>query len=228
MTGEQHILTLDHCTLAYGKTVIASNISATLEAGQLTCLIGRNGAGKTTLIKHIIPLLKRRKEKSENVAVVLTDRLDDCQLTAYEVAAMGRMPYTGHFGTLSNHDHDIVRQCLRKVGLTDRKLLQRTLTRLSDGERQRVMIAKAMAQQTPVIILDEPTAFLDYPSKVEVMQMLQQLAHDDGKAILLTTHDLDIALRHCDKVWHMHHGTMTEQTPQQLLAGGNDICSIFN
>ena len=158
--------------------------------------------------------------RSRLISVVLTDRPDVPNMTIRDMVAMGRAPYTGFFGTLSKQDNLIIDEAMRLVGLipdTSATTPTTPINTLSDGERQKVMIAKALAQQTPYIFLDEPTAFLDYPTKIEVMKTLQRLCHEQHKAILLSTHDLDIALRHCDRVWHMHHGTLTICQPSPTL-----------
>ena len=175
--------------------------------------------------------------RSRLISVVLTDRPDVPNMTIRDMVAMGRAPYTGFFGTLSKQDNLIIDEAMHLVGLfpstaspvaggvsasqtpaSQSRLTPTTpINTLSDGERQKVMIAKALAQQTPYIFLDEPTAFLDYPTKIEVMKTLQRLCHEQHKAILLSTHDLDIALRHCDRVWHMHHGTLTICQPSPTL-----------
>ena len=189
--------------------VVASNLTATLAASQLTCLLGRNGSGKSTLLRTLagfqpqlsgkISGLEGRRER--NVSVVLTERPDLRRLTAAEVVGMGRMPYTNFWGTLSAKDRQVVAESMRLVGIGD--LATTDFGSLSDGERQKVMIAKALAQQTPVMILDEPTAFLDYPSKLDVMALLAQLAHEQQKTILLSTHDVDLAQDYADQIWFL-------------------------
>ncbi|MBP7918606.1 MAG: ABC transporter ATP-binding protein, partial [Prevotella sp.] len=138
------------------------------------------------------------------VSVVLTERPDVQQMTVAEVVGLGRMPYTGFFGTLSSADLEVVEEALTLVGISD--FAPRMIDALSDGERQKVMIAKALAQQTPVVLLDEPTAFLDYPSKVEMMKLLRRLAAETGKAILLSTHDLPLALQLADRLLTIDQG----------------------
>jgi iron complex transport system ATP-binding protein len=135
---------------------------------------------------------------AQHIAVVLTEQPDVKQLTVSEIVGMGRMPYTGFFGSMDNDDRHIVQQALQDTGLA--RFANRYFDALSDGERQKVMIAKALAQQTPVIVLDEPTAFLDYPSKVDMMKILHHLAIAQGKTILLSTHDLELALQHADRL----------------------------
>lgn len=141
---------------------------------------------------------------SRLVSVVLTEKTDVSHITVGEMVGMGRMPYTGFWGRLADADRLVVAEALRDAGVSS--LAGRDIATLSDGERQKVMIAKAQAQQTPVVLLDEPTAFLDYPSKVHMMRLLAQMAHEGGKIVLLSTHDLDIALRHADRLLTMDDG----------------------
>ena len=188
---------LSNVCLSYGKKVVARNINAELLPGQLVCLVGRNGVGKSTLIRHILNAYADPKL----ISVVLTDRVDIESMTVRDVVAMGRMPYTGFFGILSDDDRQVVDEAMRTL-MIDR-FADRQINTLSDGERQKAMIAKALAQQTPYILLDEPTAFLDHPSKVSTMQLLHSLAHEHGKAVLVSTHDIEVSLRFCDKVWWM-------------------------
>lgn len=208
-------LSLYDVAIGYGTKVVASGISADIEPGQLVCLIGKNGSGKSTLFKTIacfLPALAgritidgrdisemKRSEMAQMVGVVLTERPESQEMSVREMVAMGRSPYTGFFGNMSAHDREVVQEAINRVGVAT--LAERKVSTLSDGERQKVMIAKALAQQTPVILLDEPTAFLDFPSKVELMQMLQNLARCEKKVILLSTHDLPIAFDMADMVW---------------------------
>lgn len=225
--------------------VVAAHINATLHNGRLTCLIGANGIGKSTLLRTLSafqpPLagdvtiatdsarethlsLLTDKERSRLIGVVLTERTDVQNMTVYEIVGLGRSPYTGFWGGLTENDKSIVEESLRLVGI--QPLQDRRIHTLSDGERQKTMIAKALAQQTPVIYLDEPTAFLDYPSKVEMLMLLRQLARDTDKTIFLSTHDMELALQIADELWLMDKddaGTtaLTIGTPQQLAADGS-------
>lgn len=199
------VMKLENVILAYGNKVVAKDINAELLPGELVCLVGRNGAGKSTLIRHIL----KENPDPKFISVVLTDRIDIERMTVRDIVAMGRMPYTGFFGKLTEEDERIVTEAIETLSLE--KFSDRQINTLSDGERQKAIIAKALAQQTPYILLDEPTAFLDYPSKVSTMQMLKKLCKENNKAILISTHDLDIALRYCDKVWHMIDGTLKEE-----------------
>lgn len=212
-------------SIGYATRIVASGINMELEAGKLLCLIGENGVGKSTLLRTLAGFQKPisgellidgvqlqdipKRELAKKIAVVLTDKLDVLNTTVYELVAMGRMPYTGFFGRLSEADKAIVEDSLKITGVEP----SRKVSNLSDGERQKVMIARALAQQTPYIFLDEPTAFLDYPSKVRTMEMLKKLAHDYNKTILLSTHDLEIALDIADRL------VMMEKTPPNLPQG---------
>lgn len=197
-----------------GTVTVARNLTAELPEGELVSLIGPNGAGKSTLMKTVcgfMPALEgsvelcgkdvrsySREELARTVAVVLTERPAVISMTVEEMVAMGRSPYTGFRGTLSEADREIARHAMRQTGIEE--MAARAVDTLSDGERQKVMIAKALAQTTPVILLDEPAAFLDYPSKVELMLTLRRLAREEGKTILLSTHDLNIALELSDRL----------------------------
>ena len=212
-------INLDHLTTGYrhrrGVKTVSCDITASLSSGTLTCLLGPNGAGKSTLLRTLIGFtpviagsvsilgkeisLYTPSELSKAVSVVLTERVMLSDMSVEELVGMGRAPYTGFWGRLSDNDMNIVSTALAAVGAE--AMAQRPISTLSDGERQKVMIAKALAQQTPVILLDEPTAFLDYPSKVEIMRLLQSLAHREGKTIFLSTHDVELALRIADTLW---------------------------
>ena len=223
-------------------TVITKDINASLYAGELTCLLGPNGAGKSTLLKTLtafIPpiagevLIDGRElnqysdaDLSRVIGVVLTEKLNINNMSVEELTGMGRSPYTGFWGHMTAHDKMIVDEAIDLVGLDH--LRQRMVQTLSDGERQKVMIAKALAQETPVIFLDEPTAFLDYPSKVEIMQLLQRLAREKEKTVFLSTHDLELALQIADKVWLIDkpHG-VTTGIPEDLSLNG-DMSKYFH
>lgn len=201
-----------------GKTkTIASHINASVESGMLTCLIGRNGTGKSTLLRTMtgfIPPLEGQvilegrdlsmlsaTERARIISIVLTERPETDNITVNELVGMGRLPYTNFWGTLQEEDRQIVDDAMQMIGIYE--LRNRKIGTLSDGEKQKAMIGKAIAQQTPVIILDEPTAFLDYPSKQETMLLLHQLAQELNKTIFLSTHDLNIAYQVADKIWCM-------------------------
>ena len=206
-------ITLSHLSVGYkvGHAVV-SDINLTLQSGKLASLIGANGVGKSTLLKTLTGFLPKlegshlldgkdisefsQRALAQQISIVLTQKPDVQNLTIEEIVGLGRSPYTGFFGKLHANDQQIVDESITAVGIE--KLKNRMIQTLSDGERQKVMIAKALAQQTPVIFLDEPTAFLDFSSKVETFQLLQRMAHEMGKLVLLSTHDLELAVRFSD------------------------------
>lgn len=214
--------------------IVAEALNASLLPGTMACLVGANGVGKSTLMRTLSgfqPALKgevhidgRRigeytsRELSEKVGVVLTERNVTPDLTVEEVVAIGRMPYTNFWGTLKEEDTRAVDEAIALVGIE--RLRHKTIGRVSDGERQKVMIAKALAQQTDIILLDEPTAFLDYGSKVSVMRLLRRLAHEQGKAVLLSTHDLEIAFQTTDEVWILQRKGLQTGTLEALEQRG--------
>jgi iron complex transport system ATP-binding protein len=214
---------------------VTEQIEASLRTGELTCLLGPNGAGKSTLMRTIAAMQPplagavtidgrdvrelSAKELARLVSVVLTDRLVAGMLTAYALVALGRHPHTNWLGTLTDADHAAIRHAMTLTGAGE--FANRLVTELSDGERQRVMVARALAQEPRVMVLDEITAFLDLPRRVEVMSMLRQLAHDTGRAMLLSTHDLDLALRASDRVWLLpKQGRLTVGAPEDLVLSG--------
>ena len=206
-------ITLSHLSVGYkiGHAVV-SDINLTLQSGKLASLIGANGVGKSTLLKTLTGFLPKlegsllldgkdisefsQRALARQISIVLTQKPEVQNLTVEEIVGLGRSPYTGFFGKLHANDQQIVDESITAVGIE--KLKNRMIQTLSDGERQKVMIAKALAQQTPVIFLDEPTAFLDFSSKVETFQLLQRMAHEMGKLVLLSTHDLELAVRFSD------------------------------
>lgn len=198
-----------------GEKVVSRGLNAKLNMGELTCLLGPNGAGKSTLLRTLCAFQNalggsvmvmgrdiksyKSQELARLISVVLTDNSKINDMTAFEVIAMGRSPYTGFWGRLNDKDKKIIEKCLGWVGIES--LAERKMQTLSDGERQKVMIAKAIAQETPIIFLDEPTAYLDYPSKVQMMLLLHRLAKALKKTIFMSTHDLEHALQVADQVW---------------------------
>ena len=230
------IVSLSNVSIGYGSSKrVASNLNATLSRGSLTCLLGANGTGKSTLIRTICalqPMLEgsieldgvevshlTAQQLSKRLSIVLTDRLDVANATVEELVSYGRSPYTGFLGRLSDHDKKMVDYSLKccQIGHKRKELL----ANLSDGERQKAVIAKAMAQDTPLIVLDEPTAFLDLPTRVEIMQLLRELATSFNKAILMSTHDMELALQMSDKLWIMQKGgELQAGSPEDLQLSG--------
>lgn len=213
------MFTLDNLCTGYRSRhrthPVSTGLCGTLAPGALTCLLGTNGAGKSTLLRTMAglaePLAGRvcidgmpidslpPEERARRVAVVLTGRPETDYLHVGELVALGRTPYTGFSGRLSEADRAVVRRALRLAAIEDME--RRPVRTLSDGECQRAMVARALAQSTPAILLDEPTAFLDFPAKKGLFSLLARLAHTERKAILVSTHDVELALRMADRVW---------------------------
>ena len=222
-------LSIGYTTKGSSK-VVADGMNATIQSGELTCLLGQNGIGKSTLLRTLSAfqpklggsiLMDGREindfsdhELSRQIGVVLTEKPDVQNMSVTELVGMGRSPYTGFWGTLDDADRQVVGEAMQMVGVTP--LAQRQVHTLSDGERQKVMIAKALAQETPVIYLDEPTAFLDFPSKVELMQLLRRVAARGQKTIFLSTHDVELTLQVADSLWLMEPGQLSVGSPRQL------------
>lgn len=232
---ETHALTIGYAAGRKPPRVVARDIHETLHAGELVCLLGPNGAGKSTLLRTVAgvqsPLAGRvlldgvdlhtlkPREIAARVAVVLTDRIDTGVMSGYELVALGRHPHTGWGGGLRDEDHAAVQRAIDAVGAGDIAALP--VAHLSDGQRQKLMIARALAQDTPLLLLDEPTAFLDLPRRVEIMHLLRALTRASGRAALLSTHDLDLALRTADRVWLMTpQGTLVTGAPEDLVLSG--------
>jgi len=217
------------------ERVVAAGLDVQVEAGEMICLLGPNGAGKSTLMRTLAGLQPAlsgdvwlggsrlqslsASELARRLSIVLTERVDVGNLSAFGLVSLGRHPYTGWSGGLAESDRVAVRWALDAVGAT--ALAQRPVLELSDGERQKVLIARALAQEPHLILLDEPTAFLDLPRRVEMMGMLRTLARETGKAILLSTHDLDLALRSADRLWLLGgDGLLHAGAPEDLVLSG--------
>ena len=202
------------------EKIVHQHLNFQLHAGELTCLLGANGAGKSTLLRTLsasqpslageLHMLNKpvseytEKERSRTIGVVLTDKTFTGGLSVYELVALGRQPHTGFFGRLTKEDRRIVEEAMENVGIAHKA--KNYTAELSDGERQKVMIAKALVQECPLILLDEPTAFLDVVSRIEIMHLLHRLAVEQNKAILLSTHDIEQALVLSDKLWLLTKG----------------------
>ena len=227
------MIRLDNISLSYGSRTILRDVSLHLAAGELCALVGRNGAGKSTLLRALTsnentlidgtPLGTLTPEKlAQSVAIVTTERIRIENLLVEDLVAMGRAPYTNWVGHLQDIDREIVGKAIEAVGMGD--FAKRDTSSLSDGELQRVMIARAIAQQTPIILLDEPTAFLDIPTRFEVCRFLADLAHKEGKTILFSTHDVDAALPVCDSFAIIDDGTLRKLPAEEAAA---EIEQIF-
>lgn len=213
--------------------VVAERLDLRLEPGELVCLLGPNGAGKSTLLRTLAgmqsplggeirltgrPLQELKPEKvARRLSVVLTEPVDAGLLTAYAMVALGRFPYTDWRGMLTPHDEAVVQRAIQAVDGAE--LAARPVSELSDGERQKMLIARALAQEPAVMLLDEPTAYLDLPRRIEIMRILRRLARRGRQAFLLSTHDLDLALRSADKIWLMGENFFTG-TPEDLVLEG--------
>lgn len=214
--------------------VIKKDLSLKALSGEMVALIGENGIGKSTLLKTIAgfqsplagALLINNKiasdysseELAREMSFVSTGIVRVANLTVREMVGLGRYPYTNWFGTLSAADHIIIRDAIERVGLSGYE--DRLINRISDGERQRAMIARALAQDTRIMVLDEPTAFLDISNKYEIVSILHKLAEEHGKCILFSTHDLNTALSMADRIWLMLNDRVIEGIPEEVAAKG--------
>jgi len=234
------ILTAENLTVGYAvrknaPRLVAGPLQLTLWPGELVCLIGPNGAGKSTLLRTLAgvqaqlggqlavggrPLASLPPEaRARQLSVVLTERIEASHLTVQELVNLGRHPHTGWLGGLSAHDHAQVQAALVATGTA--QFAHRPVGELSDGERQKVLLARALAQDTPLILLDEPTAHLDLPNRVALLRLLHELARTLGKAILLSTHELDLALQAADRVWLLPAtGELLAGPPEDLVLSG--------
>lgn len=240
MTIVPTAITLRNLSVGYrvggNERIVAQAINERLEPGVLTCLIGCNGIGKSTLLKTLAAFQPKldgeillgdkeidslsASQMARLVSIVLTDKPEVRNLSVRQLVSLGRSPYTGFWGKCNAEDWAVVDESLAMVGSAVDS--GRHIGTLSDGECQRVMIAKALAQQTPIIFLDEPTAFLDYPSKIDIMTTLRQICHETRKTILLSTHDFELALQLADSLWLMEKGRgITTGTPRQLADSGS-------
>ena len=239
MIDQSTILQTHDLAVGYrnGKQVVTllQHLDLILEQGKLVALLGQNGAGKSTLLRALTcderPLAgtvevsgknlhdMSQKERSRLIGLVSTERIQAGALTVTELVGLGRQPHTGFLGRLDDEDRQVIHQAMADSGIIDKA--GDYMASLSDGERQKAMIARALAQQTPIIILDEPTAFLDVASRIETMRLLQTLAHDRGKAVLLSSHDISQSLMLADELWLI---TTDRQvitgTPADLVAAG--------
>ena len=235
------MIQLSNISLAFGERTLIEGATTRFECGEMVALLGRNGTGKSTLLRAIAKLgevaqgdiMVDGKAISEIdirtfarlVAFVNTERVDIDSMRAYDLVAIGRSPYTDWMGRLTNEDRAIIERAMQITGVD--KLADRMVETLSDGECQRVMIARALAQDTPVILLDEPTAFLDLPNRYELCTLLGRLAHDEGKLIVFSTHELDIALTLADSIALVDTPRLVHLPTSEMIASGN-LERLFN
>lgn len=231
-----NVLHTDNLSIGYtskaGKTVIAKNLNLTLTEGKLIALIGANGIGKSTLLRTITGIQKPLEgtvflndkkitayeplELAQNLSVVLTEKLPPSNLTVFELVALGRQPYTNWIGSLTENDVEKVREAIELTHINH--LSGKKHYEISDGQLQNVLVARALAQDTPLIILDEPTTHLDLVHKVALFKLLRKLTHETGKCILFSTHDVDLAIQLSDE--------MIVMTPEKTVQ--NDPCTLIS
>lgn len=228
------MITLRSITLAYGDRTLVENGSAEFAAGELTALVGRNGAGKSTLLRAVTAIEPPKSGEvlldgtnaaamppeaiARTISFVGTEKVRIANLRCEDIVAIGRAPYTNWIGRMQAADRRIVADALQAVGME--VFAERSIDTLSDGECQRIMIARALAQQTPTIVLDEPSAFLDIPTRFEICRLLQRLAHEEGKCILFSTHDLDASMPVCDSVAVISDRTITKLPTAEIRRQG--------
>lgn len=217
------------------STVLHSDLNLSLYEGNLTCLLGRNGVGKTTLLQVIAGLLQSLKGEiyineqslrvvpakkiAREIAIVLTGKYSGGPMTVEQLVGLGRIPYTNYWGRFSEKDTEITHAALERMGCI--QFSGRDIQTLSDGERQKVMIARALAQQPRILLLDEPTAFLDVPHRIELIYLLQSLAKEQQMAVLFTTHDMELALKISDRIWLLQkESAFLDETPEFLIQKG--------
>lgn len=237
----QPTLNISNLTIGYHRQPLIETINLSATKGSLVSIIGRNGEGKTTLLKTIASLLApingtisvdgksiehiSEKEKSKLISLVLTHKIGIHHITVFDYIAYGRYPYTNWLGIQSNRDHGYITDAIELCGVAH--LANQYFTELSDGEKQKVNIARAIAQNTPVIILDEPTAHLDLVNKIEVFKLLKKLADEHQKTIVISTHQIDLALQLSNSIWLMVDQQIIQDEPSAIIKSGS-IHKLFN
>lgn len=222
------------------KKIVYSDINVSAAKGELVALIGQNGIGKSTLLRTLANLQKslsgeilikgaeinefKRIEAARIISFVSTEPVRIANLKVFDLVALGRFPHTNWAGRLKQRDRKLVQEAIMLVGLEGFE--QKSVSEISDGERQRAMIARTLAQETGIMILDEPTAFLDLPGKYEIIQILNDLASNTGKTIIFSTHDLNIAMHRADKIWLMLPHEIVSGAPEDLVLN-NRFADIF-
>jgi iron complex transport system ATP-binding protein len=226
----------------YGKRAVVHDLDLNALRGQTICLIGPNGSGKSTVLRTLAGILAPVKgtvyigqreisrikpaDKAKQLALVLTEQLNVNMTSAREIVAMGRSPHTDFLGRLSPEDHRIVDAVLETVGALD--LGERNFTSLSDGEKQKVLIARALAQDPELVILDEPTSHLDIKHKIEVIQILKRLSRERGMTVIMALHDIDIAVKNCQTLLLVKNGKVLAQGKPEDIIGENTLGELYD
>lgn len=238
MSNMKNILTIQDLTIGYQskkeKQIVAHNIDTNINAGDFVCILGKNGIGKSTLLRTIAQVqpslagaikLKEKELQSfssvqlaKEISLVLTESLPESNLSVYELIALGRQPYTNWSGALKKSDKKIIDEVVQLTQLED--LLYKKHFQLSDGQLQRVLIARALAQETPLIILDEPTAHLDVVNSLQTFKLLKELSEKLQKTIIVSTHQIDLALQFSSELWLMNDNGFTSGNTQSLIDSG--------
>ena len=229
------VLSTHNLSIGYGSKkdskTIASNINLSLEKGELVCLVGKNGIGKSTLLRTLSKMQPRlngkinlagknlneysRNELAKIISLVLTEKIPSSNLTVYELIALGRQPYTNWIGKLLPEDLNQISEAIEQSHLTE--LMHERCDKLSDGQLQRALICRALAQNTGLIILDEPTAHLDVQHKIETFKLLKKIAHELNRAILISTHEIQLATQIADELWLMTEQEIINGSPDELI-----------
>ena len=220
-------------SIGYGETLVQSDLTFSLNTGEMICMLGPNGCGKSTLLRTLAglqPALSGDYTHSDakNIALVLTERLSMDNTTVHDVVALGRYPYSSFLDGLKIKDEEIIAESLRQVGFENLDISKTFFNAHSDGEKQRILIAKALAQQTPIILLDEPTAHLDLPHRILILRLLRTLAHEQGKTILISTHELDLALALSDRILLMTPQKGIQLDTAENLKKANAFTTAFS
>lgn len=235
-------ISTNNLSIGYGSTIVQRDLSFSLNAGEMVCMLGPNGCGKSTLLRTLAGLQPALSgsfnlqssisnlQSSKDIALVLTERLSMDNTTVHDVVALGRYPYSSFLDGLKKEDEVMIAKSLEQVGF-EQSTIDYTLSTFfnahSDGEKQRILIAKALAQQTPIILLDEPTAHLDLPHRILILRLLRQLAHEQNKTILISTHELDLALALSDRILLMTPGKGIQLDTAANLKKANAFTSAF-
>jgi iron complex transport system ATP-binding protein len=245
MTEGKKILAFDSLGIGFKtgrvKRLLLPPLTESAFSGELIAVIGRNGIGKSTLLRTLAGIQNplegevyyngtslsamSRSDLATIVSFTSTEILKITNMTVYDLVSLGRFPYTNWFGSLSREDDEMISDALEKTSL--KGFAGRFVSELSDGERQKTMIARMLAQDTSVMLMDEPTAFLDIRSKFEILNLMRNLSHNEGKTIIFTTHDLSMALSHADKIWLTLDSGMKDGSPEDLMMRG-DFDHLFD